>query len=376
MKLHFTLYFIICSCLFGSAQNYTGIWRGTFEPTNLETRFKSIFQDVYKYEVQVLSKSDGNIEGVTYSYLTTRFFGKAGLKGIKSKSKKTITIKETVMLEYKSSGAAVPCLMTCYLDYSKIGKIETLIGTYTSFNVKEKSDCGSGTVYLEKVTDSDFEKEDFLKPKKSTPKIVKKPNNTLNNNAVKNKPLTTGPNKNTPQNTKPNLVSKPKIKPGAENFVIKKNKEGKLDTICKMDIHKKVDTVVAPKTIEAATQKVLLERDNIIAKKLKIDEKELLIEFYDNGEIDGDSITVFKDNKLLLHHNRLGSQPISITIKFDKFNTFYELIITADNLGFTPPNTALMVVTYGGKREEIFLTSDEKRNAKVILEYSGSKRLE
>ncbi len=33
------------------------------------------------------------------------------------------------------------------------------------------------------------------------------------------------------------------------------------------------------------------------------------------------------------------------------------------------PNTALMVITAGKERYEVFLSSDEQRNAKVIINY-------
>jgi len=47
----------------------------------------------------------------------------------------------------------------------------------------------------------------------------------------------------------------------------------------------------------------------------------------------------------------------------------------AENLGDIPPNTALMVVTAGGKRrQEIFLASNEQKNAKVIIEYKPAKQ--
>ena len=41
----------------------------------------------------------------------------------------------------------------------------------------------------------------------------------------------------------------------------------------------------------------------------------------------------------------------------------------AENLGEIPPNTALMVITAGKERYEVFLSSDEQRNAKVIINY-------
>ena len=52
--------------------------------------------------------------------------------------------------------------MTCFLQYSKVGEEEYLEGTYTSMNTKDSTNCGRGTVFLRKVTTSDFYKEPFL----------------------------------------------------------------------------------------------------------------------------------------------------------------------------------------------------------------------
>jgi len=128
------------------------------------------------------------------------------------------------MLELKISSGSEPCLMTCYLDYKKDGKLETLTGTYTSLNNKNKSDCGDGTIYLEKVPESDFTKEDFLLKKKdpfkkdtAVKKALIKPGTTTikpNSNSGNSSLTVTAKPKATPQ--------KPTIKPGAEAFVVKK----------------------------------------------------------------------------------------------------------------------------------------------------------
>ncbi|MFX4528016.1 hypothetical protein ABTB01_19565, partial [Acinetobacter baumannii] len=89
------------------------------------------------------------------------FYGKASAQGIYNVKSKTLLLKETGLLDLKIGDKSEPCLMTCYLDYSKIGKLEVLQGTFISINIKDKGDCGSGTVYLEKVPTSDFKKEDF-----------------------------------------------------------------------------------------------------------------------------------------------------------------------------------------------------------------------
>jgi hypothetical protein len=43
--------------------------------------------------------------------------------------------------------------------------------------------------------------------------------------------------------------------------------------------------------------------------------------------------------------------------------------MVANNLGSIPPNTALMVVTTGDKHYELFISSDEKKNARIVIEY-------
>jgi len=422
MRLIYTISLILLSAFISQAQSLTGVWRGTFEQNNLNPIVGRFSQDSYKYEVQINDKKDGTIEGVTYSYLTTLFYGKASLKGRFDKKNKTITIKETFLIEVKSTEKSDPCLMTCYLDYRKDGKLETLIGTYTSVNMNTKKDCGDGIVYLERVEESDFEREDFLAPitksnKLNTPRKLPSGKNfeadriaeaKKNDDAKKQippvkktiaqnaKPITPKANvsktlANANTANKSNPISKNKITNTKQPTITsyKKPKTNKLKT---QNINTKKDyrdsvavaVVIIPepkkepkieqppaKVILTATVDVLTDRENKLANKVYVDAKEITIEFYDNGEVDNDTISVYKDNQLVINRGRLSTKPIVLTLKFDNVNTFYELITVAENLGDIPPNTALMVINYGRKREEVFLTSDEKRNAKVIVEYKG-----
>jgi hypothetical protein len=424
MRLIYTISLILLSAFTLQAQNLSGVWRGTFEQNNLNPIVGRFSQDSYKYEVQINDKKDGSIEGVTYSYLTTLFYGKASLKGRFDKKNKIITIKETFLIEVKSTGKTDPCLMTCYLDYRKDGKLETLIGTYTSVNMNTKKDCGDGIVYLEKVEESDFEREDFLalttkENKLNTPRKLPSGKNfeadriaeAKKNDATKKKPpiakkaivqnakpiapkvSNSTPLANSNITSKSNSIAKNKIstnkqlikannntssikqkinKPKNQNIITKKDN---LDSVAVTIIPEpkkepKVEQSSA-KIILPASIDVLTDRENKLANKVYVDAKEIIIEFYDNGEVDNDTISVYKDNQLVINRGRLSTKPIVLTLKFDDVNTFYELITVAENLGDIPPNTALMVINYGRKREEIFLTSDEKRNAKVIIEYKA-----
>src|SRR4051812_9211905 len=195
MKLPLLIAFILANT-FIHAQELTGIWRGYFNSGY------GYFKQQYKYEVQINqlgnNASQKGVQGVTYSYHSTVFYGKATLQGIYDSKNKSITIKETQLVELKIADQSEPCLMTCYLDYRKEGKTEILEGTFTSVNVKSKTDCGSGYVHLEKVLESEFHKEDFLLKKQN---ITRPPVAKLKppvNTAPRNQQATTQQKKTAP----------------------------------------------------------------------------------------------------------------------------------------------------------------------------------
>jgi hypothetical protein len=89
------------------------------------------------------------------------------------------------------------------------------------------------------------------------------------------------------------------------------------------------------------------------------------IDLYDNGEIDGDSISLYLNDKLILTHLKLQEQPRTVWLPIDKSLPVNKLILFAENLGRLPPNTALMEVTLDGKLFNVFLSTDYSRNARV-----------
>jgi hypothetical protein len=86
---------------------------------------------------------------------------------------------------------------------------------------------------------------------------------------------------------------------------------------------------------------------------------------YDNGEIDGDSVSLYMNNDLILQHYKLTAQPKVLLVAIDKSLPINRLVLFAENLGTLPPNTALMEVTVHGKTYELFLSTDYKKNASV-----------
>jgi hypothetical protein len=103
--------------------------------------------------------------------------------------------------------------------------------------------------------------------------------------------------------------------------------------------------------------------------EVEVDTGNIKLDFYDNGEIDDDTISVFVNKKLILSKERLGTKPSTTFIKMDLENTFQEIEMVAENLGRIPPNTALLIVTAGNKRYRLYLTSTEHKSAMVRFIY-------
>jgi len=125
--------------------------------------------------------------------------------------------------------------------------------------------------------------------------------------------------------------------------------------------------VVQRKVVNYVIEDRFKQRENVIANEIEVASDSIQVDFYDNGEIDGDSISVFFNKQLLAFSQRLSSRSIHFSLKLDPTKEVQELSMYADNLGSIPPNTALMIVTDGKKQQEIRLASNLERNATIRI---------
>ncbi len=110
-----------------------------------------------------------------------------------------------------------------------------------------------------------------------------------------------------------------------------------------------------------------VKRTPVLNKVLDVESDSVRLSFYDNGIIDGDSISVFLNQQLILKHQELEAKALVLYILLDSTRDVNEISMFAENLGKYPPNTALMVVTDGKNRYEVFMSSSLKENATIKL---------
>jgi hypothetical protein len=104
-------------------------------------------------------------------------------------------------------------------------------------------------------------------------------------------------------------------------------------------------------------------------QEILVDTGNIRLDFYDNGEIDNDSISVVVNNRTVLSNQKLGIRPVTLNVRMEDDKQMQEVIMKAENLGSIPPNTALLIVTAGKKRYKLYVTSTDKRNAAVRFIY-------
>ncbi len=126
-------------------------------------------------------------------------------------------------------------------------------------------------------------------------------------------------------------------------------------------------TVVPRKVINYVTEKEYTKRENVVVNEIEVTSDSLRVDVYDNGEIDGDIISVFYNQQLILFNQKLTHKSIHINLVLDSTKEYNEITMFAENLGLIPPNTALMVITDGKNKYDIRLSSNMEKNAAIRI---------
>jgi len=126
-------------------------------------------------------------------------------------------------------------------------------------------------------------------------------------------------------------------------------------------------TVIQRKIENPVINKEFLERPSEIQKEIEVESDIIKVDFYDNGEIDGDSISVFFNDQLLGSNLRLSARSVHLDLKLDTLKEVNTLSMFANNMGSIPPNTALMLISDGKKRYEVRLSSSLDKTGAIRI---------
>lgn len=349
------------------AQKITGQWRGHFN-SNGDIVTTGGDNTEYVLEIEI---NGSEITGFSYSYFQNRrYYVICSLTGTYYKSTKSMKVTETARVKGSTPPDWSDCLQTHILSYKKEGTNEELAGRWVTAP-GQTGNCGVGLTTLTRRTLSK-DLSSFNKSESGTPFSSRKSVN----------PPSAGDEQPVKKATVPpvvKVVPKPKTnsKPSTPPVVKaapKPSTDRKPTTVPPIVKSNPVDrsapeTIVAEKKTQSPTISApntnFERRMNSVVKTIEISNQTFKVDLYDNGDIDGDSISLFYNGKLLLSHKKLSDKPISLTLDASGGDNTNELTMYADNLGSIPPNTALMIVTDGDKRYEVRIASDLKKSGVI-----------
>ncbi|MDB5224117.1 MAG: hypothetical protein JWN83_2784 [Chitinophagaceae bacterium] len=338
--------------------SFSGQWKGGFVDNS--TSFIGFGGEKIDYVLELEARG-AEVTGYSYTYFTEenkRYYTICKLKGTINKTTKEIVVTEYERTKFNTPPEISNCFQTHKLKYIKeSADTETLQGTWVPAP-NQNGNCGYGRTSLAR---SIIKRIPVSEQKVYVPPVKK--NQPFKDMNREQRPVTKQTNPVAKNQNKKTIASNP---PVVKND-IKKNTLPKKDSI-----RKEISTITPPvkKEEPIITSNLKFEqRVNTVLKTITIQNETFTVDFYDNGEIDGDSISVFFNGKLLLSHKRLSYKPITLTLTVEPNRAVNELVMYAENLGEIPPNTALMVVHDGDGRYEARITSDTEKNGTIRFSY-------
>ncbi|MFT3845443.1 MAG: hypothetical protein QM725_10340 [Lacibacter sp.] len=352
LLLHF-LFLGICAL---QAQMITGVWKGKAG--------NGLRQG--KLELKLIQKGD-SLYGTSYYYESAANYRRYTVKGYFNQQTNQVVWWDDELIESKSpkvnilSPGEIPLLMEA--DFNCPGSGEMMLDgkAVTKEEQKEK-----GTVHLDKVERNLFTDEwDFVIENYTVgandPEII---DSIARVHQTVQHPQVVAV---TPQ--PPVQHSSSTVQPKPEPVVVKEKPVARKDTLHTIT---KVETTPAPEkepvvavTKQPDIKEKFIERKKVLTTELPLEGDSIEIHFYDNAEIDGDSISLFMNSKLVFEHVRLTDKPYIVKFATKDLTESNELVMVAENLGSIPPNTSFMIAYINNQRYTANLESTENSSAMI-----------
>lgn len=353
------LFFCVIS-LHLTAQNLTGRWIGSFIAN------EDALMNSYTYQIDIKENNSHQITAQTITQKTDQFYANAFARGTHSVSTNLVQINETSFGQIKIASDLEACLMTNFLTYKNVDGHEILEGSYMSTALNGIRNCGSGKVFLEKA-------QSLLSYKKNKNEIKSKAgikpsiNEVQSSTAKVNLPEVKTNNKSNPIVKKSTQLTEKSIDKMAPNTISETDTDEVVVENINVSSNNAKQNTIHNQPINLPW--VLVGRENKLVKKIITNNKKISIDLFDNGTIDNDTVIVYDNKQLLVNKQRLSYKSIHLEFDFTENLREHEVIIVAHNMGTVPPNTALLLYKDGKSRQEYFITSTNKINAKLLIVY-------
>ncbi|HRI25758.1 MAG TPA: hypothetical protein PLZ45_13865 [Ferruginibacter sp.] len=126
-----------------------------------------------------------------------------------------------------------------------------------------------------------------------------------------------------------------------------------------------VKKTAAPSDPTAAVDISKRKVETIQTLYYKSDSLELVL--YDNGEVDGDTVSIVMNGEVIMPRVGLTTNAVKKMISTRDAGDSIKIVMYAESLGTLPPNSGLLIVNDGSDRYEIRFSGDMERNAAIVF---------
>ena len=329
-----------CNPIF--SQMITGVWKGKINKQRVE--------------VKIIQNGD-SLTGTSYYYESVNNYRRYSIKGYFDQNTNSAVWWDDQLLEEKagrftiSTPGKIPMLSRADFNCPGGGKM-MLDGKAAK---KEEATNPRGDVDLDKTNNTDFEDEwDFVIDNYTVgandPEIIDSIGHIAQQKTAIKEPI------KTVETERPiAIITPPKEKPVEKTIKQPEPIKERTAPVVKIAEPIKVPTI----------EEKFSTRTKTFIKEIPLTGDSIELRFYDNAEIDGDSISLFLNDRLIFSHIRLTGNAYSIKLAVSDMNDTNELIMVAENLGTIPPNTSYMVAIVNNQRYDAYLASTEGSSAMV-----------
>jgi hypothetical protein len=325
--------FTLANYISASAQPITGLWKGKIKST--------------KIELKLVKKGD-SLLGTSYYFESPDSYRRYSIRGYFDDQSQNVVWWDEELLEEKMNTHGIgSSAMMMVADFSCPGEGVMKLEGRTS----ERDNIRSSRfpLDLQKTGSSIFPDEwDFVISNytrgASDPRIIDSVAFVSTGVSV----------------TPPGYEEAP-IQP-ASKMPIYKGSSPEMEKITIGSPHTEIRT---PDLVPLTVEQKFSTRSKILQTIIPVSGDSIELRFYDNAEIDGDSIAIFLNGSMLQQHILLSDQPHVLKIPMTQLGDDNELVMVAENLGSIPPNTSLMVAIVGENHYEARLQSSEGSSALV-----------
>lgn len=347
-SIQFLLFLFLIPCTL-SAQDITGLWKGSI--------YNDTTQKVLYYEIAI-SESNGKYSGYSYTIFDVDSKKEIGVKKIGVKKNKDEIIIEDLDLISNTYSAPPPkgIRQLSKLILSEDDSTLVLEGKWKTNRTKKYSPV-TGSLQVKRM--KSFIQSPLVAKLQDMNKVSELSFVDKNDMAVVK---TLPPPVKVQKEQQPDpIVAKVKKQkkevPKREKVVRQPINKDSVATIAKIDT--KTPSIAAAEIKNRTTKN---------ARTVFFESDSLIITLYDNGEVDGDTVSILLNGDVIIPKQGLSSKAYNKTIYFDR-NSPDSLLLEmyAENLGSIPPNSGLLIVRDGTKNYEVFFAADLKTNAAIQL---------